>query len=93
MHDRLSYERSSQEFLAEEHAAAKAAQYISRISPLYPAYISPMSRLYLPYILADEHAAAKAALPTLTPNPNPLTLTPNSNPNPLTLTPNPNPNP
>ena len=25
MHDRLSYERSSQEFLAEEHAAAKAA--------------------------------------------------------------------
>ena len=41
MHDRLSYERSSQEFLAE------------------------------------EHAAAKAALPTLTLTPNPLTLTPN----------------
>ena len=43
------------------------------ISRLYLAYISPMSRLYLPYILADEHAAAKAALPTLTPNPNPNT--------------------
>ena len=62
MHDRLSYERSSQEFLAEEHAAAKAL-----LSPPYLPYISPISPPYL----AEEHAAAKAALPTLT-----LTLTP-----------------